>query len=103
MKSKRIGILTLGLTLVGFGVLFLLRIAIPWFSYTYVLHFWPVVLIFLGIEVLLSLIVSGKDDPNPCKFDFVSVFLVFLLLALAFCMGALEQAIAYTPDLIPNL
>lgn len=52
MAAKRVGSVTLGLTLVVFGVMFLLS-AFKSFNYLDVIKFWPVIFISLGIEMLV--------------------------------------------------
>lgn len=53
MAAKRVGSVTLGLTLVTFGVMFLLSAFIKSFNYLDVIKFWPVIFISLGIEMLV--------------------------------------------------
>lgn len=53
MAAKRVGSVTLGLTLVVFGVMFLLSAFIKSFNYLDVIKFWPVIFISLGIEMLV--------------------------------------------------
>lgn len=53
MAAKRVGSVTLGLTLVTFGVMFLLSAFIKIFNYLDVIKFWPVIFISLGIEMLV--------------------------------------------------
>ena len=58
MAAKRVGSVTLGLTLVTFGVMFLISAFIKSFNYLDVIKFWPVIFISLGIEML----VGGKSS-----------------------------------------
>lgn len=53
MAAKRVGSVTFGLTLVTFGVMFLLSAFIKSFNYLDVIKFWPVIFISLGIEMLV--------------------------------------------------
>ena len=53
MAATRVGSVTFGLTLVVFGVMFLLSAFIKSFNYLDVIKFWPVIFISLGIEMLV--------------------------------------------------
>ncbi|MDR1927622.1 MAG: DUF5668 domain-containing protein [Oscillospiraceae bacterium] len=103
MKSKHIGVLTLGVTLVVFGLLFLLRQFFPSMDYIAVLHYWPVALILLGIEILFSALVKQKDGAQRPKVDGLSVFLLFLVLGFSAVMAALEYAVTLLPGLTEKL
>lgn len=50
MAAKRVGSVTLGLTLVTFGVMFLLSAFIKSFNYLDVIKFWPVIFISLALR-----------------------------------------------------
>ena len=92
-NSRKIGVLTMGVTLVTFGVLFLLRAFIPWMDYFTVMRFWPAVLILLGIEVLISAFWPRKEDTPRPKVDAVSIIVLFLTLFLAFGLAAAQFVI----------
>ncbi len=87
MKTRRVGTLTCGAALVAVGALFLINTVAPKLIDLHMaLAFWPVILIFLGIEVLCSAFAdSGKV---VIKFDFVSVVLMFVSLLGAFACEA---------------
>jgi len=99
MKSRKIGVLTLGVSLVAFGALFLLRLFIPWFSYIYALRFWPLALILLGGEVLLSAFLPRKEGEPAARLDAWSVILLFLTLFLACGLAAAQFAVEQLPGL----
>jgi len=93
MKSRKIGVLTLGVTMISFGILFMLRLFVPWFDYLYVMRFWPVVLVLLGIEVLVSAFWPTKEDAPRQKVDAVSVVLLFVMLFLVFGLASFQFAL----------
>ncbi len=64
MAAKRVGSVTFGLTLVVFGVMFLLSAFIKSFNYLDVIKFWPVIFISLGIEMLRTCVFKrcGKGE-----------------------------------------
>lgn len=78
IKGRRIGTLTAGGCMVIFGVLFLVHMIIPALTFRLIAAFWPIVLIFLGIEVLAAYVLSKGEKP---QYD---VGAVLLLIALSF-------------------
>ena len=92
MTERRVGTLTLGISLVGFGVIFLLHTCFGLLDYEMALRFWPLVFILLGLEILLhALRLKGVRF----RVDFVAVVTIFLLLVFAGCMGVLELLVEY--------
>ena len=100
MRSRKIGVFTLGIALVAFGVLFMVRVFVPWFDYIRVLQFWPVVLILLGIEVLVSALLPKKEGEPPLKLDTASVILLFVTLFLACGLAAAQFALERLPEFL---
>jgi len=100
VKSKKIGVFTLGVSLIAFGLLFLLRIFIPGWNYLAVLKFWPLVLILLGAEVLLSALLPRKEGEPPTRVDGLSILLLFFTLFLACGLAAAEFALEQLPEII---
>lgn len=49
LKGRRIGTFTAGISLVAFGVLFLVHIFNPALNYRFIFTLWPVILILLGL------------------------------------------------------
>ena len=103
MKSKKIGVLTLGVSLVVFGVLFLLRAFFPALSYISVLKFWPVVLILLGLEVLIAALLPQKEGAPRTSVDVASVVLLFLTLFIACGLAAAQFALEQLPELVNRI
>jgi len=100
MKSRKIGVLTLGVALVAFGLLYLLRVFVPGWNYLTVLRFWPFVLILLGAEVLLSAFWPRKEGEAPAKVDALSIVLLFVTLFMACGLAAAEFALEQLPAFI---
>ena len=82
LRTRRVGSVTFGLTLVLFGVLFLLHIVVPWLHYEFIFQFWPVVFVLLGIEILVENHRSGAEN---CRFiyDFPAILMLVILLLFA--------------------
>jgi len=99
MKSRKIGVLTLGVSLIAFGVLYLLRVFVPGWDYLMVLRFWPFVLILLGVEVLLAALLPRPEGQPPAKVDALSVILLFVTLFMACALAAAEFALSQLPEL----
>jgi len=90
--------LTLGVALIAFGVLYLLRVFMPGWNYLTVLKFWPFVLILLGIEMLLSAFWPRPEGVPPAKVDALSVILLFVTLFMACGLAAAEFALEQLPQ-----
>jgi len=103
MKSRKIGVLTLGVSLIAFGALYLLRVFMPGWDYLTVLRFWPFVLILLGVEVLLSALLPRPEGQPPARVDALSVILLFITLFLACGLAAAEFALQQLPAFMDRL
>lgn len=86
-RTHKVGTLTLGITLVISGIAFLVRVFIPVLSYYTIMKAWPVVFIFLGIEVLISTARAGEDT-GPVIYDKATIFITAMLILFAMCMGS---------------
>ena len=92
IKGRRVGTLTLGVTLVGFGSLFLAHQFIPLITYRLIAGLWPAILILLGIETLVASAVNRRE---VMKYDAAAVVLIVCLSFFAMAMGGCEWAIAH--------
>ena len=73
MKTRRVGSLTCGALLIIFGVLFMVHMFVPALKYEFIIKFWPVILIALGVEMLLSC--RNKEEGIKLKYDGAAIFL----------------------------
>ena len=96
MAAKRVGSVTLGLTLVVFGVMFLLS-AFKSFNYLDVIKFWPVIFISLGIEMLVH---AFSKNAEKAKLDVPSCLMTCVLMLFSMCLAGAQYAIT---ELIPYL
>jgi len=93
-RTHRVGTITCGLVLILYGVLFLVRMALPSLDYRLIFECWPVVLIFLGVEILLGCI--GKDAKNrKFKYDFGSVLIIMVMMFFSMIMAAVDYGMWY--------
>lgn len=94
LRTRRVGSVTFGLTLILFGVLFLLHIVMPSLHYEMIFQFWPIVFVLLGIEILLE---NRKSNAENCRFiyDFPAILMLIILLLFAMVMAAAEFSLHY--------
>lgn len=94
IKTRRVGSVTFGLTLIVFGVLFLVHMAAPFLNYEMIFNCWPVVFVLLGIEILVE---NRKSSAAGYKFvyDFPAILMLFLMLFFAMIMAVVDCAIQY--------
>lgn len=85
MRQWRVGTLTLGLMLIILGSAFFIARTSGAVTIAQVLSWWPLVIILLGVELLLSgVIVKGED--SKIRFDGFSIFAIILIIL--YCTGA---------------
>ena len=97
MAAKRAGSVTLGLTLVTFGVMFLLSAFIKSFNYLDVIKFWPVIFISLGIEMLVH---AFSKDAEKAKLDVPSCIMTCVLMLFSMCLAGAQYAMT---ELVPYI
>ena len=97
LRTRRVGSVTFGLTLILFGVLFLIHIAAPSLNYEMIFSFWPVVFVLLGIEILIE---NHRSNTRQYKFvyDFPAILMLAMMLLFAMVMAVVDYAMHYYPD-----
>ena len=80
IRTHRVGAVTTGVSMIVFGVMFLLHTCFRIVSYEIIFKCWPLVLIGLGIELILS---NAMDK----KFIYDKGAIVLLILVAFFAMG----------------
>ena len=85
-RSHRVGSVTAGLTMIGFGVMFLLHLVFDLVEYQVMFSLWPVMLILLGLELLLSNFSSKK-----IVYDKAAIFLLILMTFFAMGMAVADE------------
>jgi len=88
VRTHRVGTLTAGLSMIVFGVLFLLHLLIGTMSYTVIFSLWPLILIGLGIELFLS-----GFSKERIVYDKASVFLLIMMALFAMLMAFVDVCI----------
>ena len=92
LKGRRVGTLTSGTVLIVFGILFLLRLVFPAINFSIISSLWPIILILLGVEILISYMVNKEEK---IKYDTGAIFLVIVLSFFSMGMALMELAIKY--------
>lgn len=91
-KTHRVGTITLGGMLVTFGVLFLLRIFLIEMSYDIIFKLWPIIFIFLGLEILVA---NFRQKDDKLIYDKTAFALIIILSFFAMGMAITEVCINY--------
>lgn len=86
-KTHRVGTFTLGGLLITFGVLFLLRLFLVDISYEIIFRLWPVIFIFLGIEILVA---NFRQKGEALIYDKTAFALIIILSFFAMGMGMVD-------------
>lgn len=79
-RSHRVGSVTAGISMIGIGVMFFLHLFFDLVDYQMMFSLWPVMLILLGLELLLSNLSTKK-----IVYDKAAIFL--LIVMTFFSMG----------------
>lgn len=97
IKTHRVGTLTLGVSLITFGILFLLRLFVSSLSYAFIFKLWPAIFIFLGLEILIA---NHVQKENKLVYDKAAVVLTVILTFFAMFMSWMDFVIEHTENYI---
>lgn len=92
-KTHRVGTITLGCMLITFGILFLLHLFITGITYEIIFKVWPIILIFLGLEILIANFTQKKEK---LIYDKTAIALIIILSFFAMGMAIAEFCLEYT-------
>ena len=95
-KGRRVGKFTAGIVLIMFGVMFLLRTIFPIINFTLILSLWPLILVFLGIEIIVAYIINKEEQ---MKYDASAIVLIIILSFFAMGMGTMEFLINHSSEI----
>ncbi len=87
IRVHKVGTITLGISLIVFGCLFLAHTFYPALNYEMIFHTWPIIFILLGLEVLLS------SKENGFIIEKSAIFLLIILTFFAMGMGITDYCI----------
>ena len=85
VRTHRVGAFTSGFSMVGFGVLLLLHNVLDIMDYQSILEFWPLILIGMGIELLLSTVFNNK-----IVYDKAAIVLLFFMAFFVMCLAVAD-------------
>ena len=92
IRTHRVGSITAGMCMVAFGVMLFLHTAFNLMSYEVIFSLWPLILVSLGVELLLSNWVKREIIYDKAAV-FLLIIMTFFVMALAcadVCMEASE-------------
>lgn len=92
IRVHRVGSVTFGCVLVVFGILCLLHGFLPAISYKIIFQFWPCILIFLGVEILIA----QARGTTRFVYDKTAVILLFIVTFFVMGMAGLDFAIEHS-------
>lgn len=93
-QIRRVGSVTFGITLICYGVLFLVRIFVPVLQYHIIFQCWPVVFILLGVEILVE---NHKSRAQEQKiiYDYAAILMLAAMLFFAMIMAVIDYTMRY--------
>lgn len=94
VQIRRVGTVTFGLTLICFGIMFLIHIVVPALRYDIIFRLWPLVFILLGSEILVENHKSGRAE-YKFVYDFAAVIMLALVLFFAMMMAIVDYALTH--------
>lgn len=92
MRTRKVGTFTLGCILIIMGILFLLHLFTDAITYRFIFQLWPLILVFLGIEVLLS---RFQCEKFTFLYDKAAIFLLIVLTFFAMSMAMADWWMNY--------
>ena len=95
LRTHRVGSITVGIAMIVFGIMFILHLFIHLISYEMIFRLWPLILIGLGVEILLS---NMKE--RRFVYDKGAVFLLVIVAILAVCMAGADVMFTYCKDML---
>lgn len=96
LKGRRVGTFTAGIVLIIFGVMFLLRLIFKFINFSIILSLWPLILVFLGIEIIVAYIINKEEK---IKYDASAIVLIIILSFFAMSMAGMEFLMTHLSDL----
>lgn len=94
VQTRRVGSVTFGITLICYGILFMVHIFVPMVRYSFIFRCWPAIFILLGGEILVE---SHKCRTKERKmvYDFPAVIMLAVMLLFAMVMAVFDFEMAY--------
>lgn len=93
IRTHRVGSVTTGLSMIAFGILFIIHLFFGTIGYDMIFRLWPFILVGLGVEILISNAVKDKF-----VYDKGAIFLLIMVSLFAMCMAGAEMIFNYFKD-----
>nr|WP_297706085.1 DUF5668 domain-containing protein [uncultured Butyrivibrio sp.] len=90
VRVHRVGSITTGISMIALGIAVLLHLIFDLISYEWIFRMWPLILIGLGIELLLS-----NFSKEKIIYDKAAIFLMFLVSFFAIGMAGMDIFMEY--------
>ena len=91
MKNKRVGTISMGIVLIGFGILILISQINQLSAVELAMKFWPMILILIGGEVLWYSYKTKDDEDIKIRYDILSIFIVMIILSVNIAIYGLVE------------
>ena len=91
VRTHRVGAFTSGICMVAFGVMLLLHTLFHLVTYELIFDLWPLILIGMGIELLLSNLLK-----NRIVYDKASIVLLFVMTLFVLCLAGADVCMEAT-------
>lgn len=85
VRTHRVGAFTSGICMVAFGIMLLLHTLFHIMTYEMIFELWPLVLIGMGIELLLSNVFK-----NRIVYDKAAIVLLFVMTIFVLCLAGAD-------------
>ncbi|WP_161487332.1 LiaI-LiaF-like domain-containing protein [Butyrivibrio hungatei] len=89
-RMHKTGTITAGVTLIAFGVMFIFSTIFNVLSYEFVFSMWPLILVGLGVEILITNMLTDKF-----VYDKSAVFVIILMSFFAMGMACMDICIKH--------
>lgn len=90
IRTHRVGAITTGCSMIVFGVLFILHVALDLVSYRTIFSLWPFILVGMGTE-LLAASLGNKN----MVYDKAAIVLLFMMTLFAMGMAGADLCFTY--------
>ncbi len=90
VRTHRVGTITAGVALIAFGIMFILHLFVNAVTYEFIFKLWPLILIGVGLEVLISNIRT-----DSVIYDKAAIVLMFILAFFAMGMAGADMLFGY--------
>lgn len=93
MRTHRVGTVTLGVSMIGLGILYIIGYFTQLSACRLIFRAWPAIFILLGIEILWS---NARTKKVQFVYDTTSIILIVILTAFAMFLALIGLAFEYS-------